>query len=68
VVDDLAVLHGGRERLRIEDRGLLQVDLPGCVGEVPERAGREVVDDRDFVSGAEPIDEMGTDEARAPGD
>src|SRR5207249_6359864 len=62
MVDDLVALHGGGRGLAIQDRGPFHADLPRDRLEIPQRSRRQIVEDRDFVTGAETLDEMGADE------
>ena len=59
--------HRRRRHVEAVEREAVAGQRAG-VGEVPERAGREVVDDVDAPAlGEQPVDERGTDEAGAAG-
>ncbi len=65
MVDDLVVFDCRSEDLRLQDRRPLHANRLRDVLEVPQRSGREVVDDCDEVAAAQPFDDVGSDEPRA---
>ncbi len=67
VIDDVMARHRGGQGLPVQDRGPLHADLPGDRLEVPQRARREIVEDRDVIPRAEVLDEMRPDESGAAG-
>src|SRR5207245_11725564 len=58
VVNDLAALHGSRQRFAIQDRGPFDVDITWDCLEIPKYSSRMIVDDGEVSANGWCTDEM----------